>query len=280
MKVFHGGSFTPTPNHKYFGGKVQYVDLLHIKHFRIDIIHSIVKRLKYDPREIMYYQFKIPNETLDCGLRALGSDYDIVNLSKYVIDINVIEIYIEHGETTVESYYMATNVENNEDVIGGDMIGQSSDIGGDKVDVQGDEANLGGGGDKADIEGEKADVGSGEEADVGNGDKADVGGDSDVELVDDEHVIEPVDVPMEGFRFNLDDDERERDTVADPLRPKLTINEEDLEVIDYDSYESELGQDDNESAIKASILSGCKRFLQNIGVDLTSHVKLLHFCLS
>ena len=63
--------------------------------------------------------------------------------------------------------------------------------------------------------------------------------------MDDEHIIEPVDVPMEGFRFNLDDDESERDTVADPLRPRLTINEEDLEVINYDSYESDLGDDDN-----------------------------------
>ncbi|GJY65345.1 hypothetical protein Tco_0467583 [Tanacetum coccineum] len=52
-KVFHGGTFTPSPNRKYFGGKVQYVDLLDIEWFTIDIIHNIVKMLKYDPRDII-----------------------------------------------------------------------------------------------------------------------------------------------------------------------------------------------------------------------------------
>nr|GEU80810.1 EF-hand domain pair, mitogen-activated protein (MAP) kinase [Tanacetum cinerariifolium] len=69
MKVFHGGTFTPSPNRKYFGGK-------------------------------------IPNKTLDWGLRALASDDDVVNLSQYVKDNKVIDAYIEHGKTTIESYYM------------------------------------------------------------------------------------------------------------------------------------------------------------------------------
>nr|GEV57822.1 hypothetical protein [Tanacetum cinerariifolium] len=58
MKLFHGGTFTPTPNR-----------------------------------------------------RALASDDDIVYLSKFVKDNKVIEVYIEHGETTVESYYMPTFTE-------------------------------------------------------------------------------------------------------------------------------------------------------------------------
>ncbi|GJY72256.1 hypothetical protein Tco_0475959 [Tanacetum coccineum] len=111
MKVFHGGTFTPSPNRKYFGGKVQYVDLLDIEWFTIDIIHNIVKMLKYDPRDIMFYHFNIPNKTLDWGLRALASDDDVVNLSQYVKDNKVIDVYIEHGETTVESYYMPKFIE-------------------------------------------------------------------------------------------------------------------------------------------------------------------------
>ncbi|GJY23876.1 mutator type transposase [Tanacetum coccineum] len=111
MKLFHGGTFTPTPNRRYFGGKVQYIDLLDIEQFTITIIHSIVKMLKYDTRDIMYYHFKIPDKNLDWGLRALASDDDIVYLSKFVKDNKVIEVYIEHGETTVESYYMPTFTE-------------------------------------------------------------------------------------------------------------------------------------------------------------------------
>ncbi|GKE15871.1 hypothetical protein Tco_1423448, partial [Tanacetum coccineum] len=89
MKLFHGGTFTPTPNRRYFGGKVQYIDLLDIEQFTITIIHSIVKMLKYDTRDIMYYHFKIPDKNLDWGLRALASDDDIVYLSKFVKDNKV-----------------------------------------------------------------------------------------------------------------------------------------------------------------------------------------------
>ena len=75
---------------------MQFIDLLDIEQFTIDIIHSIVKMLKYDPREIMYYHFKIPDKNLDWGgLRALACDDDIVKLAQYVKDNKVIEVYIE-----------------------------------------------------------------------------------------------------------------------------------------------------------------------------------------
>ena len=106
IKVFHGGCFTPSPNRRYFGGKIQYVDLLDIESFNVDVIHSIVTMLKYDPRDIMFYHFKIPNNSLDWGLRALAGDDDVNNLGQYVKDNKVIDVFIEHGETTVESYYM------------------------------------------------------------------------------------------------------------------------------------------------------------------------------
>ena len=39
MKVFHGGTFTPSPNRKYFGGKIQYVDLLDIESCYLDVLN-------------------------------------------------------------------------------------------------------------------------------------------------------------------------------------------------------------------------------------------------
>ncbi|GKD51443.1 hypothetical protein Tco_1280419, partial [Tanacetum coccineum] len=77
MKLFHGGTFTPTPNRRY----------------------------------IMYYHFKIPDKNLDWGLRALASDDDIIYLSKFVKYNKVIEVYIEHGETTVEKWLSNDQVE-------------------------------------------------------------------------------------------------------------------------------------------------------------------------
>ncbi|PWA37725.1 hypothetical protein CTI12_AA580980 [Artemisia annua] len=108
MKVHHGGRFTNMPNRKYISGKVQFVDIVDSELFDVEVINNIVKMLKYDPKQIMYYQFKLPRKSLDWGLRALASDDDIVNMIKYVGKHKVIEVFIEHNETTVDSYNMPT----------------------------------------------------------------------------------------------------------------------------------------------------------------------------
>ncbi|GJY79500.1 mutator type transposase [Tanacetum coccineum] len=105
-----------------------------------------VKMLKYDPRDIMFYHFNIPNKTLDWGLRALASDDDVVNHSQYVKDNK-----------------------------------------------------------------------------------------------DEEHIIDQLDVNMEGFRFTV---QSKDEGYVDPLRLVVNLNEDDLEVIDYDSFESDVGDDD------------------------------------
>ncbi|GJW10757.1 O-fucosyltransferase family protein [Tanacetum coccineum] len=267
MKLFHGGTFTPTPNRRYFRGKVKYIDLLDIEQFTITIIHSIVKMLKYDTRDIMYYHFKIPDKNLDWGLRALVSDDDIVYLSKFVKDNKVIEVYIEHGETIVESYYMPTFTEklqlkelnNNDEVVeldeelpivphtrkrkflgipkcrktlaiewlSNDQVGQHSGLGGENEASGEDHAA------------------SGDENYATADENDNVDGVEDI--VDDEHIIDQVDVNMEGFRFTSNSDER------DTIRPQVNINEDDLEVIDYDEFESELDEDDIGSTRRAAL---------------------------
>ena len=285
MKLFHGGTFTPSPNRRYFGGKVQYIDLLDIEQFTIDIIHSIVKMLKYDPREIMYYHFKIPDKNLDWGLRALACDDDIVNLAQYVKDNKVIEVFIEHGETTVESYYMPTfkekvqlkELNNNVDVVelGDELpivpqttrkrkflgmpkcrktlalewladneVGQPSGLGGDESNVGGDETYEG-----VDASGLGVD-----EPNVGGDDNHVSDDQNDEELVDDEHIIDQVDVNMEGFRFTCNsDDERETDGDGDPYRTEVNINEDDIDVIEFDVYESEIDEEDSGSIRRAAL---------------------------
>ncbi|GJY78500.1 transposase, MuDR [Tanacetum coccineum] len=110
MKLFHGGTFTPTPNRRYFGGKVQYIDLLDIEQFTITIIHSIVKMLKYDTRDIMYYHFKIPDKNLDWGLKALASDDDIV----YLLNLS--------SSSKPRNPYKSTSRSNAETVPGGQLL--------------------------------------------------------------------------------------------------------------------------------------------------------------
>nr|GEX30337.1 transposase, MuDR [Tanacetum cinerariifolium] len=221
VKLLLGGTFTPTPNRGYFEGKMQYLDLLDIEQFTIGIIHCIVKMLKYYLMEI--------------------------------IDNKVIEVFIEHCETTSESYYMPTfneklqirELNNNVQVVNldeelfvaphtinekfqgmpkcrktlaiewltNDKVRQSSGLGGAENDVVGSENYIG---DENDVSGYENDIKDNEDINDQN-----VEGVEDI--VDDEHIIEQVKVNMEEFRFSIDLN-KEKETVDDPLRPQLNIN--------------------------------------------------------
>ncbi|GJT00946.1 FAR1-related sequence 10 [Tanacetum coccineum] len=52
----------------------------------------------------MYYHFKIPNNNLDHGLQALGNDADVMNLVRYIDKYILIEVFIEHEYTVLETY--------------------------------------------------------------------------------------------------------------------------------------------------------------------------------
>ena len=70
------------------------------------------------------------------------------------------------------------------------------------------------------------------------------------EIVDEEHIIDELDVSMEGFRFTV---ETENERENDPMRPHLNINEDDLQVINYDSFDSDIEDDDIEGGRKAAL---------------------------
>ncbi|GKF36718.1 hypothetical protein Tco_0113476, partial [Tanacetum coccineum] len=53
----------------------------------------------------MYYHFKIPNNNLDHGLQALGNDADVMNLVRYIDKYRLIEVFIEHEYTILETYF-------------------------------------------------------------------------------------------------------------------------------------------------------------------------------
>nr|GEY95936.1 transposase, MuDR [Tanacetum cinerariifolium] len=57
------------------------------------------------------------------------------------------------------------------------------------------------------------------------------------DLVDDEHLVEEVEVNMNSFNFHLDGED-ETD-VIDPIQPHVNVTEDDLEVLDFDSLESD-----------------------------------------
>ncbi|GKC79934.1 hypothetical protein Tco_1130708 [Tanacetum coccineum] len=53
-----------------------------------------------------------------------------------------------------------------------------------------------------------------------------------------EHIVDEVEVNMSGFKFQLDGEGKVE--FVDPIEPWVTIIEDDLEVLDFDSLESDL----------------------------------------
>ncbi|GKC36885.1 hypothetical protein Tco_1049269, partial [Tanacetum coccineum] len=51
LKIHHGGKFTNRPNRKYVSGKVAFVDMLESKELNIEVLHKIVKMLKYPAKQ-------------------------------------------------------------------------------------------------------------------------------------------------------------------------------------------------------------------------------------
>ncbi|CAI9301126.1 unnamed protein product [Lactuca saligna] len=108
IELHHGGSFTKFPNIRYINGQVRYFDVVDIDEFSVHELELMMRELGYDGTEIMYYHFRLHNEGFDFGLRALGNDDDVRNLSRYVTHNNkMIKVYTEHGQTNLLTYFMS-----------------------------------------------------------------------------------------------------------------------------------------------------------------------------
>ncbi|GJY93041.1 hypothetical protein Tco_0508823 [Tanacetum coccineum] len=61
---------------------------------------------------------------------------------------------------------------------------------------------------------------------------------SENEIVDEEHVVDEVDVNMNNFKFQID--EEYESSGNDPIVPYVNVREDNLEVLDFDLLESDL----------------------------------------
>ncbi|CAI9303981.1 unnamed protein product [Lactuca saligna] len=107
IKLHRGGNFTKLPNTKYVKGEVRYIDLVDIDEFSVHELDAMMLELGYSIPPVIYYHFRIPHEDLDFGLRALRNDNDVLNLAQYIGDNKVIEVYTEHGQTNLLTYFMS-----------------------------------------------------------------------------------------------------------------------------------------------------------------------------
>ncbi|CAI9269817.1 unnamed protein product [Lactuca saligna] len=120
IKIHHGGGggVTKLPDIKYTRGEVRYIDYVDINEFSIHELDAIMLDLGYpnplrieltDESLVIYYHFRIPNGDFQFGLRALGNDQDVINLSKFIQNNKLIEVYTEHGKTNLLTYFMSLN---------------------------------------------------------------------------------------------------------------------------------------------------------------------------
>ncbi|KAK1411406.1 hypothetical protein QVD17_37955 [Tagetes erecta] len=119
IKLHHGGSLTPFPGSTYNGGKVSFIDLVDIEKFSVHELDGIMGELDYPlDEQPIYYHFLVPGETqLDFGLRALGNDKDVLNLSKYVSENKVIDVYTEIRRTNLHTYFCSPGKVTIEEII-------------------------------------------------------------------------------------------------------------------------------------------------------------------
>jgi hypothetical protein len=77
--------------------------------FSVHELNAMMVELGYPSDEVMYYNFKIPGQSLDVGLRALGCDADVLNMLQYVHLFKFVELFIEHKITRINTYLQSPN---------------------------------------------------------------------------------------------------------------------------------------------------------------------------
>ncbi|KAL4573287.1 hypothetical protein LXL04_020087 [Taraxacum kok-saghyz] len=120
LQIHHGGMFTKSRSRRYVDGTVDYFYYVDIDLFSVHELDAMVKELGYVERQGLNYHFLIPELDLDFGLLPLVIDGDVHALSTYVPTTSVvISVYIEHGQTSVTSYFQTINEE---------LLGKHSDV--------------------------------------------------------------------------------------------------------------------------------------------------------
>jgi len=104
IKLHHGGNFTKFPHLEYVEGMTNYIDLIDPDFFSVHELDCMLQKLGYGMDFIRYYHYKVPNEGLDFGLRALGSDLDVIAFCKHTSDHKIMNVYTEFDVTNLFTY--------------------------------------------------------------------------------------------------------------------------------------------------------------------------------
>ncbi|GKA36673.1 hypothetical protein Tco_0723238 [Tanacetum coccineum] len=266
IKLHHGEKFTASPKRMYNGGKVNYVDNIDVDRAVSWILVALCYNCDFDHNYLSPFKPSVEIEELDDDVElnasvvesskrlALGwiNEDDVgasMNLNDYTIDDNY-EFHIDENlnldnYTVYVDENMNVNVDENMNV---------------DVDVDENE-NVNVHANKNVNADENENVNADDEQDSSEENKQDIsedkhgrGDDTEDFVVDEEHVIDEVEVNMEGFCFSVEEQG------ADPdVTPNVDLTDEALELLDFNSFDSDVGDD------TASIRRSNLRKLKKIG---------------
>nr|GEW76453.1 hypothetical protein [Tanacetum cinerariifolium] len=275
LEIYYGKWFTPTHCRSYIGGHISSVNVVDIDEFCLHDLKDMVVKLGYGVEYLMYCHFLILSLGLDYGLHSLNVDADVLEMSKNVkkesekvssksssIGEIMKKLSKEQPASSVARPIVVESVvdpfdgldeilgdcENTKKLITRDestwkqmVVHVSTSSTADdfsfgkfkKVEVEA----------YTESEEEESDT---EGTDTSGSDSEDLDYDPKQEDVfdDDEHIVEEVHLNMNHFSFTTDPKHDTRIGVVD-------VQEDDLNVIDYDSFGSDIDDEiDSERRIQ------------------------------
>nr|GEZ98328.1 GAF domain-containing protein [Tanacetum cinerariifolium] len=214
-------------------GHVSFVDVVDIDELCLHDLKEMIVKVGYGVAHLLYYHFLIPRLGLDYGLHPLTLDVDVLELAKYDKDNKIILVYVEHGSTNVDSSIFVTLKKGVVIAVDNHLrkapikIDSSPNVGpmGNFKEVNVDTYN------KTEEKGVESDT---EENDTSGNDSKDLYYDlKHDELFDDDKHILDVSLSMNNFYFNPDHKH-------DLSIAVVEVHKDDIDVIDYDSFGSDL----------------------------------------
>ncbi|GJS40492.1 hypothetical protein Tco_0565535 [Tanacetum coccineum] len=217
LEIHHGGWFTPTPSRSYIGGQVSLVNVVDIDEFCLHDLKDMVVKLAILvlKQPILVECAKDPFEELD---DILG---EYAHIGKQITKN-------ESTGNEITEKQMVVHVGNNstvDDVLELEMLFEIEGVGpvGKFQNRPGD----------ADNESEEESDTEGDYTMDSDSEDLDYDPKHDDVFDDDEHIVEEVHVNMNNFRFTTD-------PKHDTSIGGVDVQEDDLDVIDYDSFGSDL----------------------------------------
>ncbi|GJW83094.1 hypothetical protein Tco_0156239 [Tanacetum coccineum] len=219
LEIHHGGWFTPIPSRSYIGGQVSSVNVVDIDEFCLHYLKDIVVKLGYGVEDLMYCHFLIPSLGFGLDTSMFDSSPDVnrnvrkkwekVSSKSSSIGEVMKKLSKEHPTSSVARPIIVESVVDPFDGLD-EMLGDYANT---RKQITGDESTW--------------------KQMVVHVEDLDYDPNHDDVFDDDEHIVEEVHVNMNNFSFTAD-------PKHDTSIGGVDVQEDDLDVIDYDSFGSDL----------------------------------------